>query len=189
MADFNQAIIKTLKWEGGETTDTGGYTKYGISQKAYPNLDIKNLTIQDAKKIYKSDYWDRLKGDQIINQNLASVLFDYAVNAGTGQAAKDLQRIVNNLGTNISIDGSVGPQTLAAINKLNGDSLANSLSARRIDFYKNLASKNPALYAKFLNGWLKRASDFVLDMPAQNIGAFSLMAAGLVAWLFIRSRG
>jgi len=189
MANFDQAIIKTLKWEGGETTDTGGFTKYGISQKAYPNLDIKNLTIQDAKKIYKTDYWDRIKGDQIANQNLAAVLFDYAVNAGTGQAAKDLQRIINNQGQNISIDGAIGPQTLAAINKLNGDSLANFLSARRIDFYKNLATQNPALYAKYLNGWLKRASDFVLEMPAQNLTALSLIGAGLAAYFLLKSRG
>jgi len=64
MADFNQAIEKTLVNEGGyinDPLDAGGKTKFGISKRSYPDVDIKNLTVDGAKSIYKKDYWDKLK--------------------------------------------------------------------------------------------------------------------------------
>lgn len=182
MANFDQAIIKTLKWEGGETTDTGGYTKYGISQKAYPNLDIKNMSLAEAKAIYKRDYWDRVKGDQINNQDLAALIFDYAVNAGTGQAAKDLQRVLNVTGAGLEIDGAIGPKTLAAINKANAPVITQALSLRRIKFYEDLSNKNPAIYAKYLIGWVKRANDFMPENLKSPLGLtiVSILFAGAI---------
>ncbi|HMY41320.1 MAG TPA: glycosyl hydrolase 108 family protein, partial [Marinagarivorans sp.] len=93
MADFELAIVKTLAREGGskytETPgDTGGATKFGISQRAYPQLNIKNLTEAEAKAIYKRDYWDKIKGDLIANQGIAESIFDFAVNAGIKTASK-----------------------------------------------------------------------------------------------------
>ena len=94
MADFSKALEITLKHEGGETVDTGGYTKWGISQKAYPGLDIKNMTRSQMAAIYRRDYWDKIQGDKIRDQNAAAVLFDYAVNAGTGAATKAAQTVL-----------------------------------------------------------------------------------------------
>jgi len=85
MADFDRAIDFVLKWEGGLTSDTGGLTKYGISQKAYPDLDIANLTLEQAKAIYRKDYWDAIKGDIFMwPENI--VLFNAAVNCGVSKA-------------------------------------------------------------------------------------------------------
>lgn len=56
--------------------------KYGISQRSYPNVDIRNLTEQQAKAIYKRDYWDKVKADDINSQVIAENIFDTAVNMG-----------------------------------------------------------------------------------------------------------
>jgi lysozyme family protein len=178
MARLFPALETTLKWEGGYTIDTGGKTKFGISQNAYPNLDIPNLTLDAAKAIYKRDYWDRIKGDQIKDQGLANVVFDLAVNAGVGQASKMLQQAANDMGARIATDGAIGPQTLAAVNRLPGSQLANLLTKKRIEFYRGLAASNPAKYGKYLAGWLRRAGSFFLaNAPAAG---GSLLAVGVI---------
>ena len=68
MASFEPAVEKTLRWEGGKTTDTGGFTNFGISQKAYPGLDIEHLTRDGAKAIYRRDYWEPLNLDAVADQ-------------------------------------------------------------------------------------------------------------------------
>lgn len=81
MTDFEKAMEFVLKWEGGLTTDTGGLTKYGISQKAYPDADIAGLTLDGAKHIYKRDYWDALECDEKeFPYNI--IEFDTAINCG-----------------------------------------------------------------------------------------------------------
>jgi len=82
---WDTSINITLGFEGGyvnNPNDKGGETKYGISKKAYPDLDIANLTIEQAKEIYKRDYWDRCKC-AFIPDALSMALFDFAVNSGT----------------------------------------------------------------------------------------------------------
>ena len=83
MADFIQAVELVLKHEGGFTpglpNDPGGATNFGISQRAYPDVDIKNLTVEGAKEIYRRDYWHF---DAIEDQQLANCLLDCAVNQG-----------------------------------------------------------------------------------------------------------
>ena len=81
---FKQALTFTLKWEGGLTRDSGGLTKWGISQNAYPDLDIANLTPQEAMDIYKRDYWDRIGGDNLPMPYCVAA-FDTAVNCGVGR--------------------------------------------------------------------------------------------------------
>ncbi len=66
--NWEKAISFVLKWEGGYSNDpydSGGETKYGISKRSYPNLDIKNLTLEQAKEIYKRNYWDKIDGDNL----------------------------------------------------------------------------------------------------------------------------
>lgn len=84
MSNFEKAMEFILKWEGGITTDTGGLTKYGISQNAYPDLDIENLTVEQAKAIYKEDYWDKLQLDNFCTTD-AIVLMDCGVNCGVSR--------------------------------------------------------------------------------------------------------
>ena len=85
MADFNKAIAIILKHEGGyvnDPDDPGGETNMGITKRDFPHLDITNLTVEQAKEIYKEKYWDTINGDDITNQTVATQIFDFGVNAG-----------------------------------------------------------------------------------------------------------
>lgn len=187
MAQFAPALAVTLKWEGGETVDTGGFTKWGISQKAYPNLDIKNMTRAQMESIYKRDYWDRIHGDKISDQGAANYLFDYAVNAGTGAAVKAAQTVLKQrFGKPVTIDGGMGPQTLAAINAT-GAAFGPALAKYRADFYKALAARDPAKYGRYLTGWLKRAGSFFSTAPAKAGGGVLVLLGSLAAVYYLRS--
>jgi lysozyme family protein len=88
MNEFERAVSFTLSVEGGyvnDKNDPGKETKFGISKKSYPNLDIKNLTIEQAKEIYKRDYWDKAHCDDFMFPwNI--IMFDSAVHHGVGRA-------------------------------------------------------------------------------------------------------
>lgn len=90
MADFSIAVEKVLEHEGGYTSglpgDPGGETNFGISKRAYPQLDIKGLSKQGAMDIYKSDYW---RFDSVDDQGLANCLLDSSVNQGLGFVLKN----------------------------------------------------------------------------------------------------
>jgi len=87
--DFDQAVEFTLRWEGGyenDPDDPGGETNWGISKRAYPNLDIKNLTKEQAIVIYESDYWIP-SGCSLWEWPLNLIVFDTAVNCGVHRAS------------------------------------------------------------------------------------------------------
>jgi len=154
MADFNQAIEKTLVNEGGyvdDPLDAGGETKFGISKRSYPDVDIKNLTVDDAKSIYKKDYWDKLKADEIASQKVAFELFDTAVNMGVKTASKLIQGC-----SGAYVDGIIGSQSLESINNIDEELLLLRFRLARVSRYIYLAKKRPA-NKKFLFGWINRA--------------------------------
>lgn len=97
MSDARRAIDILIELEGGYSNhpgDPGGETKYGISKRAFPNEDIKNLTKQRAYELYKEHYWDKIHGDELpwpINM----LLFDMAVHSGPARAIKRLRRRLN----------------------------------------------------------------------------------------------
>lgn len=141
-----------LKNEGGyvnHPNDPGGETNFGIAKKFYPDLDIKNLTHNQAIEIYHLDYWDKMNLLGINNENLVLHLFDMGVNAGIKTAIKMIQRIVG-----AKADGSIGPITTGLINDYPED-LAELYKAERKKYYSNLARRKPDLQV-FLNGWLNR---------------------------------
>jgi len=153
MANFNDAIEKTLINEGGyvnDPNDTGGETKYGISKRAYPNVDIKNLTEDEAKEIYKRDYWDKIQGDAIQSQLLAEELFDTSVNMGVRTASKLIQGCVG-----VHPDGVIGNKTLQAINYESEELILLRFKLAKIARYVRLANKRPQ-NRKFLRGWINR---------------------------------
>ena len=152
MANFDEAIKIILKHEGGwvnNPSDPGGETNMGITKRDYPHLDIKNLTVEQAKEIYKSDYWDKVKGDKIIDQHTALQVFDMCVNSGYSRATKIAQTILN-----IVVDGSFGPQTLKHINNADTDLFLVNYKLERVKFYTRLASKKSL--RQFLYSWIKR---------------------------------
>jgi Glycosyl hydrolase 108 len=131
MANFMEEIAPLLDSEGGLNTnksDRGGITKFGISKKSYPNLDISRLTQDDAINIYKKDYWDAIGGDNL-PPAVAAVAFDAAVNHGVGTAKK----LLKNSG---------------------GD--PEGMIKRRERIYTKLA-QDPS-QRQFYNGWMNRLS-------------------------------
>jgi len=154
-SNFDRAFDFLMKWEGNYSNhpnDPGGETKFGISHASYPEIDIKHLTKEQAKAIYKKDYWDHVHGDEIHDYVLAVSLFDFAVNSGVFKVVSEFQKI---LGT--KVDGRFGPGTLAALKGVDQKSLAKKLNGRRLEFYVKLAN-NPTTRV-FLLGWLRRLFD------------------------------
>jgi len=132
--DFHKAMVHVLKWEGGyvnHPNDPGGETNYGISKRAYPSLDIKNLTKKDATAIDYFDYWRPMDLDKF-EFGLAVSIFDAAINVGVGRVRSWLREFHV-------------PVT------------AELFNARREQYYKDLA-KEPR-FSVFLKGWLNRLSD------------------------------
>ena len=108
-------IDRVIAREGGakitrDPVDPGGVTKYGISQRAHPELDIPALTYQHAKAIYQHEYLDTPGIGRIRDLYLRELVFDYAVHSGPERAVKDLQKIVG-----VEQDGKIGTLTLNAI--------------------------------------------------------------------------
>lgn len=159
MPDFEQAVAAVLAHEGGYNNipgDRGGETKYGISKKAFPDEDIKSLTVERAKMLYRVRYWVPAKCDQFVSQRVASKVFDLAVNTGVGRAGQLLQEAYNNLaygnGPLLKVDGGIGPRTLAAVNsERDQDALFASLCFEQANHY--VKCNQPS----FIRGWLKRA--------------------------------
>lgn len=133
MTHFHRCIDIILDEEGGlvdHPKDPGGLTKYGISQRSYPALDIRQLTRADAIAIYQRDYWVRVKGDQLPS-GLDLMVVDMAINAGVPRAIRILQRILG-----VTDDGIIGPFTLRALTHYPTIQLINSYAADRLDYYR-----------------------------------------------------
>lgn len=153
MADFNKAVEKVLVNEGGyvnDPNDKGGETKFGISKRAYPNVDIKNLTVDKAKSIYKQDYWDKIKGDEIVSDEIAYEIFDTAVNMGVRTSSKLAQIVVE-----AHPDGFIGKNTLKKLNDVDVELFITKFKLTKIARYTYLVKKYPA-NKKFLYGWINR---------------------------------
>ena len=156
MADFNKAVEKTLKREGGarftnDPDDPGRETKYGISQKAYPDVNIENLTEERAKEIYKRDYWNRINGDGLMHQAIAEKLFDTAVNIGVKTASRLAQATVGE-----KQDGSIGPRSRMSINLAPVESFLMGFTLFQIAYYCQIVRRRPKS-RKYLLGWITRA--------------------------------
>jgi lysozyme family protein len=156
---FEHAVSFVLSHEGGysnDIDDDGGETKYGISKRSYPHIDVDTLTIDEAKGIYKRDFWESQLYKDIKDVNLATKVFDLAVNMGSSWAHRLIQRALKSTGQNIAEDGVLGPITLTAINKADLTDLLAALKSEAAGYYRTLAATKPKR-AKFLKGWLKRA--------------------------------
>ena len=141
-SNFQKSLEFTLRWEGGyvnDPVDPGGETKFGISKRAYPDVNIKDLTREEAAAIYKRDYWDATNCDSF-SSDLACVRFDCAVNCGIARAL-------------IIADGS---------------KTAEDMIQGREVFYRDLVKRKP-LMGKYLTGWLNRTNAlraFVKGLPS-----------------------
>lgn len=154
---FDEIIEKVLEHEGGyvnDATDRGGETKHGISKRAYPDEDIKGLTVERAKELYKRDYWDRFKCGQLPDR-IRHIYFDMCVNMGGGRATKILQEACNSKNSyKIDVDGGIGKNTIKASANLEDF----RLRAYRVMFYAELVMKKPD-QEKFWVGWFRRSCE------------------------------
>lgn len=156
---FDKAFKFLLDNEGGyanNKNDLGGETKYGISKRSYPNVDIKNLTLDKAKSIYKRDFWDIISGDKFSNEKLAIKVFDIGVNIGVRSVIKLLQNSIADLGYSLKSDGFIGQETLKCISLINEEKLLNCFENNIVSYYASLIEKNPKL-SIFEKNWMKRA--------------------------------
>lgn len=156
MANFEQAIVKTLAHEGGakfteDPSDRGGATKYGISQRAYPYLDIRTLTESQARELYKRDYWDRIRGDDITSQAIAESIFDTCVNMGVRTGCR-LAQVA--LGIQPA-DGIIGSQSLEKINATDQSVFLAAYTIAKIARYVHLCNRDRS-QQRFLLGWINR---------------------------------
>ena len=166
--DFQRCLQFVLQKEGGfvdHPADRGGATNRGITQGTYDDWrkrrgllpqSVRLLTDDDVAEIYRLDYWDKVRADELpAPVNL--VVFDDAVNSGVNRAARRLQKACK-----VATDGAIGPRTIAAAKQIADASgalnLALDIIEQRVDFYHNIVETNPS-QSVFLRGWLNRMND------------------------------
>lgn len=159
MSNWDKAFIEIIGIEGGyvnDPDDPGGETKYGISKRAFPDEDIKNLTLERAKFLYYTHYWAPLDLDMIRHRTIAMEIFDVAVNMGRSIArrfAVEALSLLKNFdyltydGVTVSALVSLTPKEALIFCKI-----YNGLQFCR---YKEIVEKNPVMM-KYFKGWMKR---------------------------------
>lgn len=147
---FRDYIERVLSHEGGyvnDPRDPGGETRWGISKRSYPHVDIKRLTRDDAITIYERDFWRRVQGDRLPRQ-FAFQALDAAVNHGIENAVRWMQRAAG-----VADDGYIGPMTLAAVARTDPADLVLKFNAERLEFYARLST-----FDAFGRGWTRRVA-------------------------------
>ena len=159
--NFERAVNKVLAHEGGfvnDPADPGGATNLGITIKTLSDWlgfsasvdDVRNLTRGTAVSIYKENYWDAVRGDQILSYPIAFSLFDQAVNKGPSKAIQFAQEVLG-----VYPSGRMDSELVDRINNSDERDFVNKFLDRSEKHYYNLVSSNSTLQ-KFLNGWLYR---------------------------------
>lgn len=172
MANFDEAFEETMKAEGGygnDPQDPGGDTYKGIARKMNPKwqgwvtIDLKKkqsnfprsldsfVELQDlVKDFYRTNYWHRVAGDDITNQDIAESIFDFAVNAGVGTSSKLAQITVG-----LKADGVISPDTVAKINQDNPRAFLAVFALHKMSRYVSICDNRPES-KKYFFGWIKR---------------------------------
>lgn len=156
--NFDEAFDRLIGHEGGYSdhpSDPGGRTMWGITERVARahgfTADIRTLTRDEAKRIYRVDYWDACRAEEV-PQQVRFDLFDGAVNSGVKQSVKWLQQAAGAIA-----DGVIGPKTLAAINAQTPDRVAKRYNGYRLRYMKNLSN-----WPSFSRGWADRIASNLL---------------------------
>ena len=158
-SNYEKCLETILHHEGGYVNhpkDPGGETNLGVTKRVYEDFggtkDMKDLTVDDVSPIYKKEYWDRVKGDELPS-GLDLCVFDFGVNAGTGRAAKYLQSMIGT-----TPDGGIGPNTLKAlglyVEDMGVEATITEYQSRRQDYYEGLEH-----FSTFGKGWTRRVRE------------------------------
>ena len=153
---FDAAFARTIGHEGGyvdHPSDPGGRTKFGISQRAYPSIDVAALTLDQARAIYHRDYWRAASCDSM-PARLGIELFDAAVNHGVRPAVRMMQRALG-----VADDGVVGPVTIAAAQSVADVSgLLMRFHGHRLRLLADLPT-----WPAFGRGWARRVANNLIE--------------------------
>lgn len=161
--NFDACLKEVLLHEGGYVNhpkDPGGRTNLGVTQRVYEEWIgypvsekiMRELKVDQVKTLYKVKYWDVVRGDDL-PLGLDLCVFDFAVNTGTGRAARYLQQMVG-----ATEDGQIGPRTLSLVAQMVKSLGANHCAMRyqdmRRDYYRMLKT-----FPTFGRGWLRRVKE------------------------------
>ena len=164
--NFDKCLAKLLSHEGGYVNhpkDPGGMTNLGVTKRVYDDWigresteqEMRDLTPTDVGPIYKKNYWDRVKGDNLPS-GVDWCAFDWAVNSGSGRPAKAIQRAVG-----AAADGAIGPMTLKAVADKDPKEIIEYVFQVRQSFYESLKT-----FETFGRGWTRRNKE-TLDQALQ----------------------
>ena len=154
--NFHDSLIMLLKHEGGfvnHPRDPGGMTNLGVTKKVYEEWmgrevseqEMRDLQPKDVRDLYKKNYWDRCKCDDLPS-GLDFAVFDWAVNSGTGRSSKGVQKACG-----AEPDGAIGPKTLALVKGQNTQYMIEKFGEIRQNFYESLST-----FDTFGKGWTRR---------------------------------
>lgn len=165
MANFEPAFEQMIKDEGGYVLheipgDTGGVTYAGIARNKNPQwagwalVDKKefggSLTTM-VRDFYRAEFWGKMRGDELTNQDVANTIFNFGVNAGMGMAVKLAQLVVGS-----TPDGGIGPKTVERLNQItDGQRFKEQYALAKIARYAEICNRNRT-QSKFLLGWVNR---------------------------------
>jgi hypothetical protein len=157
--NWEKSFQLVLKHEGGfvnHPKDPGGMTNLGVTKKVWEEFvgrevdeaEMRALTPDVVKPLYKKNYWDKIKGDELPS-GVDYAAYDLAVNSGTGRAAKYLQQIAG-----VPADGVIGPKSLEAIKSCPASQMVDALCDTRLDFLQRLPT-----WGTFGKGWGRRVEE------------------------------
>jgi lysozyme family protein len=162
-SNFNRSLLLLLQHEGGyvnHPSDPGGMTNLGVTAKVWESWvghpvdekQMKALTSDDVAPLYKRKYWDACRADELVS-GLDYAVFDCAVNSGVGRSVKLLQGCVG-----VTVDGGIGPATMAAVNQADPTSLIEDFSNARLNFLRALNT-----WSTFGRGWERRVNEVKVE--------------------------
>lgn len=166
MANVRKLLPFILMWEGGyvnDPVDKGGATNMGVTIGTWRKVgydkdgdgdidvdDLRLLSKDDVlNRVLKPHYWDKWKADQIKSQSVANILVDWVWGSGAN-GIKIPQKLLG-----LTVDGIVGPKTLAAVNSSDSLVLFNTIKAEREAFLYRIVERDPS-QKRFIKGWLNR---------------------------------
>jgi lysozyme family protein len=155
--NFDTAFTKLIGHEGGfvdHPDDPGGATNWGVTERVARSHGytghMRDLTVTTAKAIYRKDYWDAVRAEDL-PPVIRYAVFDAAVNSGVGQATRWLQRALG-----VADDGKIGPLTIAAATMAEPDVLLRKMLSQRLKFMTSLSN-----WPSFSRGWARRIADLM----------------------------
>jgi lysozyme family protein len=167
MANYKTLIPFILQWEGGfvdDPDDTGGATNKGVTIATFKKVYGATSTVEQLKKItdeqwtniFKKEYWDRWRGDDIVSQSIANIVVDWVWLSGT-YGITLVQRLLS-----VVQDGVVGPKTITALNAQDAKKLFDNIKTIRVQYINDIIKKTPKK-EKYRKGWMNRLNALTFE--------------------------